>query len=59
MSKAEPNVEWLRDVSLIGTHQIANTVNVINDTLNGFTVRFLSRRRTDVGHRLDLPKIRN
>jgi threonylcarbamoyladenosine tRNA methylthiotransferase CDKAL1 len=45
----------LRDISVIGTRQIMHIVSVVNDTMNGKVVHYISN---DYNERLNLPKIR-
>ncbi|TGZ68381.1 hypothetical protein CRM22_004288 [Opisthorchis felineus] len=69
--QSHPAAEYLKGVSIIGVQQIDRVVEVVEETLQGNTVRFLdkkcavsedgdshSARRRLGGARLDLPKIR-
>ncbi|KER25425.1 hypothetical protein T265_07108 [Opisthorchis viverrini] len=69
--QSHPAADYLKGVSIIGVQQIDRVVEVVEETLQGNTVRFLdkkwavsedgdshSARRRLGGARLDLPKIR-
>jgi len=53
--QAELELKKLEGLSLIGTSQLVNIVEVAEDTLNGNTVQLLGKERNQ---RLNLPKIR-
>uniref|UniRef100_A0A914LNI9 tRNA-t(6)A37 methylthiotransferase n=1 Tax=Meloidogyne incognita TaxID=6306 RepID=A0A914LNI9_MELIC len=57
--QAGPQISWLKDVSVIGVQQIDKIVNVVEETLNGNSVRFLSRQNKSAkAMDLTLPKMR-
>ncbi|KAL7071661.1 hypothetical protein ACQ4LE_009533 [Meloidogyne hapla] len=57
--QAAPQISWLKDVSIIGVQQIDKIVNVVEETLNGNSVRFLSRQNKFAKSMdLTLPKMR-
>jgi len=55
VSQAEPSLNTLQGLSLIGVQQIERVVDVVREALAGNTVRLLERR---VRPSLDLPKVR-
>ncbi|MFW5852839.1 MAG: tRNA (N(6)-L-threonylcarbamoyladenosine(37)-C(2))-methylthiotransferase, partial [Nanoarchaeota archaeon] len=55
ISQSDSDVKELEDFSLIGTYQIHNITPVVEETLNGNTVRLVAEENES---RLNLPKIR-
>jgi len=53
--QAEKNLEQFNDCSIIGTYQIHNIVDVVEETLNGNNVVLIARENKS---RLNLPKVR-
>ncbi|VUZ56054.1 unnamed protein product [Hymenolepis diminuta] len=63
--QGDPNVAYLKDVSVIGVQQIDRVVEVVEQTLMGNVVRFMEKRVAETndhqrlgGAPLSLPKIR-
>ena len=55
VSQAQPDLAPLADLSIVGVQQIERVVEVVQSTLEGNTVRLLSRAQRPS---LDLPKVR-
>ncbi|GMT00060.1 hypothetical protein PENTCL1PPCAC_30496, partial [Pristionchus entomophagus] len=56
VSQADPSAEWLQDVSIVGVKQIDQIEEAVKGSLEGKSVRILTRNRPHAP--LDLPKIR-
>lgn len=60
--QAQPRIEYIRGLSIIGVQQIDRVVEVVEETIKGHTVRLLGQKKDNGkrlgGVRLDLPKIR-
>uniref|UniRef100_A0A8R1V2M4 tRNA-t(6)A37 methylthiotransferase n=1 Tax=Pristionchus pacificus TaxID=54126 RepID=A0A8R1V2M4_PRIPA len=56
VSQADPSAEWLQDVSIVGVKQIDQVEEAVKGSLEGKSVRILTRNRPHAP--LDLPKIR-
>jgi len=55
VSQADRSIPGLEDVSIVGISQIDRVVEVVEETLNGHTVKLLAKKGLPA---LDLPKIR-
>ena len=55
VSQAEPDLDALSDLSLVGVQQVDRVTEVVQETLKGNTVRLLGRSSRPS---LDLPKVR-
>ncbi|KAK6491616.1 threonylcarbamoyladenosine tRNA methylthiotransferase [Huso huso] len=60
--QAQPRMEYLKGLSIIGVQQIDRVVEVVDETIKGHSVRLLGQKKDNGkrlgGARLDLPKIR-
>ncbi|XP_013869704.1 threonylcarbamoyladenosine tRNA methylthiotransferase [Austrofundulus limnaeus] len=60
--QAQPRMDYLKTLSIIGVQQIDRVVEVVDETVKGHSVRLLGQKKDGGkrlgGARLDLPKIR-
>ncbi|XP_055510780.1 threonylcarbamoyladenosine tRNA methylthiotransferase [Leucoraja erinacea] len=60
--QAQPRMDYLKGLSIIGVQQIDRVVEVVEETIKGHSVRLLGQKKEKGkrlgGARLDLPKIR-
>ncbi|XP_051722777.1 threonylcarbamoyladenosine tRNA methylthiotransferase isoform X2 [Ctenopharyngodon idella] len=60
--QAQPRMDYLKDLSIIGVQQIDRVVEVVDEAVKGHSVRLLGQKKEKGkrlgGARLDLPKIR-
>uniref|UniRef100_A0AAY5ECF4 Threonylcarbamoyladenosine tRNA methylthiotransferase n=1 Tax=Electrophorus electricus TaxID=8005 RepID=A0AAY5ECF4_ELEEL len=60
--QAQPRMDYLKGLSIIGVQQIDRVVEVVDEAVKGHTVRLLAQKKDNGrrlgGARLDLPKIR-
>ncbi|KAI1894091.1 hypothetical protein AGOR_G00112260 [Albula goreensis] len=60
--QAQPRMEYLKGLSIIGVQQIDRVVEVVDEAVKGHSVRLLGQKKDNGkrlgGARLDLPKIR-
>ncbi|XP_067857709.1 threonylcarbamoyladenosine tRNA methylthiotransferase [Heptranchias perlo] len=60
--QAQPRMDYLKGLSIIGVQQIDRVVEVVEETIKGHSVRLLGQKKDKGkrlgGARLDLPKIR-
>ncbi|XP_028836286.1 threonylcarbamoyladenosine tRNA methylthiotransferase [Denticeps clupeoides] len=60
--QAQPRMDYLKGLSIIGVQQIDRVVEVVDETMKGHSVRLLGQKKDNGkrlgGARLDLPKIR-
>ncbi|XP_028673117.2 threonylcarbamoyladenosine tRNA methylthiotransferase [Erpetoichthys calabaricus] len=60
--QAQPRMDYLKNLSIIGVQQIDRVVEVVEETIKGHSVRLLGQKKDNGkrlgGARLDLPKIR-
>ncbi|XP_005997355.1 threonylcarbamoyladenosine tRNA methylthiotransferase isoform X2 [Latimeria chalumnae] len=60
--QAQPRMDYLKGLSVIGVQQIDRVVEVVEETIKGHSVRLLGQKKDNGkrlgGARLDLPKIR-
>ncbi|XP_072572856.1 threonylcarbamoyladenosine tRNA methylthiotransferase [Paramormyrops kingsleyae] len=60
--QAQPRMDYLKGLSIIGVQQIDRVVEVVDETVKGHSVRLLGQKKDNGkrlgGARLDLPKIR-
>nr|XP_015213213.1 PREDICTED: threonylcarbamoyladenosine tRNA methylthiotransferase isoform X1 [Lepisosteus oculatus] len=60
--QAQPRMEYLKGLSVIGVQQIDRVVEVVDETIKGHSIRLLGQKKDNGkrlgGARLDLPKIR-
>ncbi|XP_068179865.1 threonylcarbamoyladenosine tRNA methylthiotransferase [Antennarius striatus] len=60
--QAQPRMDYLKGLSIIGVQQIDRVVEVVDEAVKGHSVRLLSQKKNGGrrlgGARLDLPKIR-
>ncbi|XP_036393773.1 threonylcarbamoyladenosine tRNA methylthiotransferase [Megalops cyprinoides] len=60
--QAQPRMDYLKGLSIIGVQQIDRVVEVVDESLKGHSVRLLGQKKDNGkrlgGARLDLPKIR-
>ncbi|XP_018618500.1 threonylcarbamoyladenosine tRNA methylthiotransferase [Scleropages formosus] len=60
--QAQPRMEYLKGLSVIGVQQIDRVVEVVDEAIKGHSVRLLGQKKDNGkrlgGARLDLPKIR-
>ncbi|MBN3306098.1 CDKAL methylthiotransferase, partial [Amia calva] len=60
--QAQPRMEYLKGLSIIGVQQIDRVVEVVDEAMKGHSVRLLGQKKDNGkrlgGARLDLPKIR-
>ncbi|XP_056618548.1 threonylcarbamoyladenosine tRNA methylthiotransferase [Triplophysa dalaica] len=60
--QAQPRMDYLKGLSIIGVQQIDRVVEVVDETVKGHSVRLLGQKKEKGkrlgGARLDLPKIR-
>ncbi|KAL1258762.1 hypothetical protein QQF64_009339, partial [Cirrhinus molitorella] len=60
--QAQPRMDYLKDLSIIGVQQIDRVVEVVDEAIKGHSVRLLGQKKEKGkrlgGARLDLPKIR-
>ncbi|XP_033105022.1 threonylcarbamoyladenosine tRNA methylthiotransferase-like [Anneissia japonica] len=60
--QAQPRMDYIHGVSIVGVQQIDRVVEVVEETLKGHTVRLLGQKKADGkkigGASLNLPKIR-
>ncbi len=58
VSQGKPSSDYLKGLSIIGVKQIDRVVEVVEETLQGNSVRLLGGTRKDPGVPLDMPKVR-
>ncbi|TRY93879.1 hypothetical protein DNTS_023786 [Danionella cerebrum] len=62
VSQAQPKMDYLKNLSIIGVQQIDRVVEVVDEAVKGHSVRLLGQKKAGgkrlPGARLDLPKIR-
>lgn len=60
--QAQPRMDYIKDLSIIGVQQIDRVVEVVDEAIKGHSVRLLGQKKEKGkrlgGARLDLPKIR-
>ncbi|GCB75748.1 hypothetical protein scyTo_0019049, partial [Scyliorhinus torazame] len=60
--QAQPRMDYIKGLSIIGVQQIDRVVEVVEETIKGHSVRLLGQKKDKGkrlgGARLDLPKIR-